>query len=145
MRPSLSEPPSAEALQALFARMRTVGHAFKARFQGTLAAHDLTFPQWLVLVNVESGKQTVSDLAQVCEVTPANITGIVDRLERDGLVTRARSEQDRRVVFVALTPGGRRRYAAVRAAGTETILREAFHGWSADEIAQLHAMLERVH
>ena len=34
------------------------------------------------------------------------ITGLIDRLEGMGLVTRERSTEDRRVVFVAITPKG---------------------------------------
>jgi DNA-binding MarR family transcriptional regulator len=36
----------------------------------------------------------------------SNVTGIVDRLEARGLVTRRPGEQDRRVKYVALTPLG---------------------------------------
>ena len=42
-----------------------------------------------------------------------SLVGIVDRLERDGLVTRRRSQADRRVVYVVLTTAGARLEEAV--------------------------------
>ena len=39
-------------------------------------------------------------------VTPSNITGIIDRLERKGLVERIRKEGDRRVALITLTDNG---------------------------------------
>ena len=40
-------------------------------------------------------------------VTPSNITGIIDRLERKGLVERIRKEGDRRVALITLTDVGK--------------------------------------
>ena len=39
-------------------------------------------------------------------VTPANITGIVDRLEKKGLVVRNRQRDDRRIILLTLTEEG---------------------------------------
>ena len=46
----------------------------------------------------------ISRLAQYTGSANSTVSGIVDRLERLGLVKRERSEQDRRVIYVALTP-----------------------------------------
>lgn len=44
------------------------------------------------------------DIAErMIQVVPA-ITGLIDRLEKQGFVTRRRCEEDRRVIFVAITP-----------------------------------------
>ena len=45
----------------------------------------------------------ISRLAQYTGSANSTVSGIVDRLERLGLVKRERSEQDRRVIYVALT------------------------------------------
>lgn len=50
---------------------------------------------------------TMGRLAQGMSVPMSTATGIVDRLVRKNLVQRDRSEDDRRVVTVSLTPGGR--------------------------------------
>jgi DNA-binding MarR family transcriptional regulator len=46
-------------------------------------------------------------LAEAMDVSQASATGIVDRMEQRGLVERHRDEDDRRVVRVAVTDGGR--------------------------------------
>jgi len=50
--------------------------------------------------------QTPADLAEMSGVTRATITGLVDTLERDGLVTRKHDSGDRRMMLVHLTPKG---------------------------------------
>ncbi len=46
-------------------------------------------------------------LAEAADVQPGSMTQMLDGLERDGMVVRERSEADRRVVTVRLTPAGR--------------------------------------
>ena len=48
----------------------------------------------------------VLDLARHMGVTPSTMSLTVDRLERDGYVTRERSQEDRRRVDLRLTPSG---------------------------------------
>jgi DNA-binding MarR family transcriptional regulator len=54
------------------------------------------------------GPLTMGDLARRVAVTEKTTTGLVDRLERDGLVQRLRDPADRRVVRVKLTARGTR-------------------------------------
>jgi DNA-binding MarR family transcriptional regulator len=68
----------------------------------------LTGPQlWVVKMLEESSPMKVSDLARRMYLNPATMVGLLDRLEAKGLVRRARSEQDRRVVLIDLTDQGR--------------------------------------
>lgn len=57
----------------------------------------------------ERGSLGVGELARALDVELASGSGLVSRMEREGLVTRRRSESNRREVKVALTPRGRRR------------------------------------
>jgi len=58
----------------------------------------LTAPQSGVLRSLsKSGPVSSASLSRELCVTPSNITGIIDRLEKKGLVQRARKEGDRRV------------------------------------------------
>lgn len=67
----------------------------------------LTGPQiWAVKTISELGRVRVSDLARAMYLHPATVVGILDRLEKRGLVVRERSNADRRVVDVALTAEG---------------------------------------
>ena len=55
----------------------------------------------------ESGELPMSRLAEFLAVSDSNATGLIDRMEERGLVTRIRVSDDRRVVLVRLTPAGR--------------------------------------
>ena len=69
----------------------------------------LTGPQvWGIKVIAEHGNVRVSDLARKMYLHPTTVVGILDRLEKRGLVCRRRSKEDRRVVDVTLTDEGRR-------------------------------------
>lgn len=50
---------------------------------------------------------TVSAIADYMGVTMAAVSSLVDRLVKSGLLNRNRSESDRRVVYISLTPAGR--------------------------------------
>ena len=69
--------------------------------------YGLTGPQSSVLRNlVNDGPMSSADLSRMLYVTPANITGIIDRLEIKGLVKRIKKQGDRRVALITLTESG---------------------------------------
>lgn len=55
-----------------------------------------------------------SDIAKVAGLSPGAVTQVCDEMERGGLIERARSTEDRRVVHVLITEMGRRRLADIR-------------------------------
>ncbi|MFZ5596062.1 MAG: MarR family winged helix-turn-helix transcriptional regulator [Bacillota bacterium] len=63
-----------------------------------------------VLLNFlrEKGKVTVSEISDYMEVTMAAVSSLTDRLVKGGLIERERSGDDRRVVYINLTPKGRK-------------------------------------
>ncbi len=52
------------------------------------------------------GPRIMSDLSEELEMTPRNITTLVDALERDGLAARRPHPTDRRATFIELTARG---------------------------------------
>jgi DNA-binding MarR family transcriptional regulator len=69
--------------------------------------HGLTGPQGAILrALVKWGSLSSASLSRTLYVTPSNITGIIDRLEKKGLVERVRKEEDRRVALITLTKEG---------------------------------------
>lgn len=71
--------------------------------------HGLTPAGMSVLFTLARGGQlTHREMADQCYVRPATLTGIVDTLERNGLVERRRDPADRRAVRLALTADGDR-------------------------------------
>lgn len=70
---------------------------------------DITLPRFDVMAalrRAEDGMK-MSDLSGVLRVSNGNVTGIVDRLETDGLVERKSVKGDRRAMLVLLTPEGK--------------------------------------
>ena len=68
----------------------------------------LTGPQlWAIKTIAQEAPIMVSEIARHMYLHPATVVGILDRLERQGLVARIRSMEDRRVVKVELTGHGR--------------------------------------
>lgn len=69
--------------------------------------HGLTGPQISVLKILEAmGDLSLTELSEKMSARNSTITGIVDRMERDGLVVRERSQSDRRVVLIRATEKG---------------------------------------
>jgi DNA-binding MarR family transcriptional regulator len=69
----------------------------------------LTLPQVLclrALGEVKAGQATQVELSRALQLTQPTMTGIIDRLERAGLVQRERSTADRRKIAVSLTAEG---------------------------------------
>lgn len=68
----------------------------------------LTGPQVMIIgVLSHSGQMKISDLSEKMGLSNSTVSGIIDRLEKQGFVERLRSEEDRRVVYVSLTPRAR--------------------------------------
>ena len=68
----------------------------------------LTTPQLVIIQAVGDLKDpTVSDIAKAVSLSLATVTTILNRLERNGTVNRARSSVDRRRVIVTLTEEGK--------------------------------------
>ncbi|TAK29797.1 MAG: MarR family transcriptional regulator [Chloroflexota bacterium] len=67
----------------------------------------LTLPQLKSLFYVsQQGRVNISGLASGIKVTPANVTGIVDRLVEQSLLTRTPDSDDRRVQWLTVTGKG---------------------------------------
>jgi DNA-binding MarR family transcriptional regulator len=78
----------------------------------------------------------LGELADDLVMTPRNVTGLVDHLERDGLVTRVPDPEDRRSVRARLTETGRARIEGIWKEGLEHQF-EVVKGMSKDDLAQL--------
>lgn len=84
-----------------------------------LSAHHISqgrFSVLMLLLNKSVGcpqPRTPAELADLCGVTRATMTGLIDTLERDGLVTREPDPVDRRMMSVKLTARGHERLSEV--------------------------------
>jgi DNA-binding MarR family transcriptional regulator len=83
----------------------------------------LTMQQAKVLLRLDGQPPTFGELATALGCDKTNITGMVDRLDRLGLVQRVPDAADRRVVRAELTEQGVTRTADIRSAFADAIAR----------------------
>jgi DNA-binding MarR family transcriptional regulator len=91
-----------------------------------------------------AGDLRLSDLSVKINLTNSTVTGIIDRLERAGLVSRQRSTDDRRVILVKITAKGRETADQVPAPHLE-LIRNAFFALSEEDRAELLRLLRKFH
>ena len=112
-------------------------------FAQSLAQHDLTFAQFLTLAFLVKTQQhcAMNQLAGATFQDAATMTGVVNRLQRLGLVERGRSVHDRRVVLVWPTPRGIALLNAVKATRNQ-MMAQLFDSFDDQALNQLHEQLE---
>src|SRR5437763_17217954 len=105
------ESPQEEALLSV---VRT-SDRLQIRSARLLREHSLTPSQYNVLriLRGEGKPLRILEIASRTIAVVPGITGLIDRLERAGLVNRLRCERDRRVIYVALTDDGTKALAVL--------------------------------
>ncbi len=104
----------------------------------------LTGPQLTVVKILETiGELSLTELSEKIRAQNSTVTGIIDRMEREDLVVRERSTEDRRVVKIRLTPKG---LDLARDVPVEpmVIFRSALEALSKDEMQDLLKILLKV-
>jgi MarR family 2-MHQ and catechol resistance regulon transcriptional repressor len=104
----------AELALALWVKLARAYGTFARNADRDLEQYGLTPPQFAVLEALgHLGKLTLGDLSKKRLVTGGCMTVIVDNLEKEGLVERERSQEDRRMIYVQLTSKGTRLFKTV--------------------------------
>src|SRR5215207_10190676 len=101
----------------------------------------LSLRQYAALSGIRQGASSPGELARLWQVTPAVITGVIDRLERRGLVRREPDPDDRRRLRLALTDTGLAASALVERALTEELAAQLAKA-SPHELAELGRALD---
>ena len=102
----------------LWLRLLTCTHLIEIQVRKALAAKfKMTLPRFDLMAQLERAPQglQMGELSRRMLVTGGNVTGIVDQLERVGLIARTEDPADRRVYRVKLTKEGRRLFAQMAA------------------------------
>ena len=115
---------------------------FHREYEEAAAARSLTGAQAKVLALLRRGPMPMRHIAQTLSCEPSNITGIVDRLESRGFVTREADPQDRRVKLVAATEAGSAASEELRK--SLNFAREPLATLEEDERATLRDLLRRM-
>ncbi|GAB3370171.1 MarR family transcriptional regulator [Spongiibacter taiwanensis] len=96
-----------DRIEEVLVSLRRVTRAIDLHSKYLMKTAGLTAPQMLILQTLrDQGDAIISDIAGQVSLSQATVTSIIDRLEKRGLVTRARSSQDKRKVFACLTDEG---------------------------------------
>jgi DNA-binding MarR family transcriptional regulator len=108
-RPKLARVADDEALQHLGQSFKaTMAAVRRLRGRETHELGKLSHAQYHLLFGLAAEPElSASKLAVIADLAPATVTEMLDHLESSGLVQRARSERDKRVVLVSLTERGR--------------------------------------
>ncbi|HEV8263572.1 MAG TPA: MarR family transcriptional regulator [Gemmatimonadales bacterium] len=141
-RPPARRPDTADPL--LFSLVRTA-EAVQARLEAALDPLGLSLAKVAVLAHLaEAGEPlALRALAERASCVRSNITQLMDRLEKDGLVRRRPDPVDRRGVRAALTPAGKRAHArAQRVLAAEQ--RVIVGALGAGDAARLESVLRRL-
>ena len=95
-----------EHIQEVLIALRRVIRATDLHSKYLAKTSGLTAPQILLLQTIrDKGQITIGEIANEMSLSQATVTTILDRLEKRKLVTRERSEQDKRKVHAYLTEG----------------------------------------
>ena len=107
--------------------------------------HATTLPRFDVLAQLDRTRipMSMGELSRRLMVTNGNLTGLIDRLAREGLVARKAADEDRRRQMVELTDEGRRQFEAM-ADDHRVWLADMTAGLDRAETAELFALLGRL-
>ncbi len=116
-----------------------------ARVHWAGADAGLSLRQYAALSGIRQGASSPGELARLWQVTPAVITGVIDRLERRELVRREPDPDDRRRLRLALTDAGLAASALVERALTEELAAQLAKAspWELAELGRALDLLQR--
>lgn len=140
------DTPRRKMALRIWLRLLTSSQLIEKRVRGRFRTEfDTTLPRFDVmsaLARVPEG-QTMGDISNWLLVSSGNITGIIYRLEEDGMVNRARSTEDRRTHLVRLSRKGREEFERMSLAHEQWV-KKMLSGMTRKEMAALDELLTKV-
>jgi DNA-binding MarR family transcriptional regulator len=135
-------PQPSAAWRQLYLTYSTI---FKA-IERAIAPTGATLPQALALATIKAGPGpiTPSRLAHYLTQETQSVTGLIDRMEKQGWVRRVRDLPDRRAIRLELTEAGEAKLAETIGPSTATEAR-MFELLSPEEMHALSSLLERIY
>ncbi len=133
-----------DKIEEVLVALRRVIRATDLHSKRLVKTANVTGPQLLVLQILHNkGDMTISELSRDMSLSQATVTTILDRLEKRELVTRVRSQQDKRKVYPQLTHKGSKVLEQAPTALQEDFVRK-FKSLSEWEQSMIIASLQRV-
>jgi DNA-binding MarR family transcriptional regulator len=105
----MSSPPTDDLRLRLSEALFAIEPALNSWLKLGFRSRGITYARLRLLSALRfGGPRRLLDLSGELGVTARNVTGLVDALQRDGLVERLPHPTDRRATLVRLTPAGER-------------------------------------
>lgn len=116
----------ANAALGLWVKLARAFATFSKKSTESIRSFGLTEPQFAVLETLgHLGSMTIGTLCKKQLVSGGNMTLVVDNLEKEGLVRRVHSQDDRRTIIVELTDKGKELFESVFPEHAENITKAA--------------------
>lgn len=121
-----------------------VSKLIKRRFEEAAREHGVTLPQWRALAQIAANDQiSQASLAGLIDADPMTVSGILDRLEKRGLIERFADPEDSRAKRARITPAGIEQTLVARRIGLERF-ESAIEGLTAEQQSVMIAGLTRM-
>ncbi len=124
--------------------IRMAAHTFEQAMNKEFAPQAVTWRQFQVLSLLAGhGQLAQVDLAERLNMDPATLVGVLDRMERDGLIVRTDCPHDRRRKLIAPLPKAEAVWKQIIQC-EQRIRARAGKGLTAEQLETLHKLLELV-
>jgi MarR family transcriptional regulator, organic hydroperoxide resistance regulator len=145
--PPAARPPEPEARPEIDSIVETIIYLYtesRRLTKGLASQFGLTGPQLTVIKLLETFENlSLSSLSERIRAQNSTVTGIIDRMEREGLVRRDRSTADRRVVHISLSDKGQKLAKQIQVEPME-IFRGALLGLSHADLRDLLRIMNKL-
>ncbi len=120
-------------------------HAYHRALCDQLAPHGITYRQSMVVsALMVEGEMSQAELASRLMIEPPTLVGILDRMQRDGWITRRNCPTDRRKNLVHLTPAAEPVWEKIKAC-FQRIRSQATRDISDADLESLKSLLRHIH
>lgn len=121
-----------------------VARLMKRRFEEEAKTHGVTLPQWRTLAQIATFEGiTQARLAAAADTDPMTMSGVLDRLEKRGLIERYVDPTDSRAKLARLTPEGEVVFSSARKVGL-AMFESALEGVSPEDRETVVAVLGKM-
>ena len=130
----------------LWLRVLSCTNLVEAEIRGRLRAEfGITLARFDLMAQLERNPAglKMNELSRRLMVSGANVTGLTDQLEKEGLVARADAPADRRAYTIKLTAAGRALFARMAAVHERWVI-DLLSGLTSSEKAQTHRLLAKL-
>jgi len=141
---SIYDPKTFDPDKGIGRLLSRVKMAMHEALDRELAPFDITSAQYVILVNLAGNEaDSAAKLCKGVSYDPGAMTRMLDRLERKGLIRRARCPGDRRKVVLELTAEGKAVYPKLVAAHVK-VLNRFVRNFTKTQAGELETLLRRM-